>query len=101
LRRGATWRSGYATVCKTACFAFFISGHSEKSSKPGLNATNRLGRVSERATGDGGMVSAPPDEFDPEGRQRGVKARAVSLNAAARPRGTERTGARSGGLSLI
>jgi hypothetical protein len=48
LRRGATWRSGYATVCKTDRFAFCVSAHSEKIAKSSPNYINRLAGVSER-----------------------------------------------------
>jgi hypothetical protein len=50
-RRGATWRSGYATVCKTGRFGFCLKGHSEKTAKSDPNCTNRLGTVSERRPG--------------------------------------------------
>jgi hypothetical protein len=45
----ATWRSGYATACKTQRFALFINLHSEKFVKSRLNPINRLGRISECA----------------------------------------------------
>jgi hypothetical protein len=48
LRRGATWRSGYATVCKTDRFAFSINGHSEKADEIDLYYVKRLGVNSER-----------------------------------------------------
>jgi hypothetical protein len=43
----ATWRSGYAAVCKTERFSFAIKRNSEKTANFSLNSINRLDRVSE------------------------------------------------------
>jgi ISXO2-like transposase domain len=50
-RAEATWRSGYATVCKTGCFGCLINAHSEKSSKVDGLPVNGLARDSERMSG--------------------------------------------------
>jgi hypothetical protein len=38
----ATWRSGYAAVCKSDCFAFEINAYSEKQAKLSACDINRL-----------------------------------------------------------
>src|SRR5271157_235820 len=43
----ATWRSGYAAVCKTDYFSFKINMHSEKIEKFDLLPANRLAADSE------------------------------------------------------
>jgi hypothetical protein len=51
LRSGtATWRSGYATVCKTTYFPSNFNAHSEKSPRTRARKINNLGSVSEGRT---------------------------------------------------
>jgi hypothetical protein len=48
-RSGASWRSGYATVCKTDRFSFENNALSENRALFAPIGVNRLARISERS----------------------------------------------------
>ena len=57
--RMATWRSGYAAVCKATCFCCLVNDHSDKTANFDPFPINGLAAVSERLLADIGGASGP------------------------------------------